>query len=371
MNVHEVSSARDLKQFIAFPAALYAGNPNFVPHLTMERNEFFNRQKNPLFKFTEAALFLATDDSGRVLGRVSAHINRRHNDYWKEQTGFFGFFESRDDFAIARALMGRVEQWLRERGMKVMRGPFNFSTNDECGFLAEGFDRPPSIMMTYTQPAYLDWMTQLGLVKAKDLLAFEWDVDQNQHPEFLLKIGRRAQERTGVTIRPLDLKDFDREVARAFSVYNAAWEKNWGFIPMTEDEFKFVAKGLKPIIDPTLALVVEKDGAFIGFSIAIPDINQILRTIGGKLFPFGWYYLLTARKRVNGIRVLAMGVVEEYRSKGLDALLYGVTFENFLKRGLKKCEMSWTLEDNDAINRAMLRMDAKVTKRYRIFEKAL
>lgn len=368
--VRPVASRRDLRDFIRFPMALYRDDPCFVPHLLAERKEFFDPLKNPLFEFTEVGYFLAHNGAGEVVGRVTAHINRRHNQHWNERTGFFGFFESIEDLEVARALMTAAEQWLRQRGMAAIRGPFNFSTNEECGFLAEGFGQLPAIMMTYTRRYYLDFMDRLGYTPVKDLLAYEMD-SHGIEPEYLEKFSQRGQARTGVTIRTLDLRRFEAEVALAFQVYNDAWEENWGFVPMTDAEFRYAAKSLKLIIDPAVALLAEKDGRPVGFSLALPDINPLLRKLRGRLLPFGFVRLLLGRRRVDKVRVIVLGVVEEYRRRGIDVLLYHTTFRNGLPRGYTKCEMSWVLEENKLMRRALERMGGQQTKRYRIYQKSL
>jgi len=370
MTIQPVVSPKDMRRFIRFPLVLYRDDPLYVPHLLAERRTFFNPRKNPLFEFTDVRYFLALDGRGRVLGRVSAHVNRRHNEFWNERTGFFGFFECVQDMEPAAGLMQAAEAWLLAQGMDRARGPFNFSTNEECGFLAEGFDRPPAIMMPYTPPYYLDMMERLGYGRLKDLLALEYSYP-GQIPERLARMSRRVQEHARVTVRCMDMRRFEEEVRKAFHVYNSAWQRNWGFVPMTEAEFRYMARCLKPVIDPAVALMVEKDGRIVAFSLALPDWNVLLRKMHGRLLPFGWIHALAGRRRISNVRVLTLGVIQEYRRSGIDALLYYKTFENGLPHGYRSCEMGWMLEDNEMIIRPMERMGAAVTKRYRIFEKAL
>jgi GNAT superfamily N-acetyltransferase len=364
-----VKSSKDMKDFILFPPSLYRDDRNFCPHLYAERKKFFS-SKNPLFEFTDVAYFLARDENGKLLGRVSAHVNRRHNEYWNEKTGFFGFFECVEDVEVARRLMDAVETWHRERGMERVRGPFNFSTNEECGFLADGFDTPSVIMMPHTKRYYLDFMATLGYAKAKDMYAFYYKY-QGTIPEHLGRFSRRALERTGATVRTLDMRRFDEDVARAFTIYNSAWEKNWGFVPMTEAEFRYMAEELKPIIDPALVVIIEKDGVPVAFSLGLPDYNVLLRKTGGRLLPFGWWHLLFGRRTITHVRILTMGVIEPYRKRGLDITLYYETFRHGLPHGYRSCEMSWILEDNVLAIRAIERMGALRYKTYRIFEKKL
>ena len=366
--IHPVTNARELKEFVVFQGSLYRSDPHFVPPLVSERLKFFG-DGNPLFSFTDVEYFLARNERGEVVGRVTAHVNRRHNEFAGERAGFFGFFECVEEPEVAAALMGAVESSLRARGVDVVRGPFNFSTNEECGFLTEGFDRSPAIMMPYTHRYYLDFMTTLGYAPVKNLLAYEWAADRI--PEHLTRVSDRIRKRTGVTTRPIDMKHFERDVATAFGVYNASWEKNWGFVPMTKEEFEFAADDLKSVIDPAIVLLAEKDGSPVGFSLALPDMNVILKKMGGRLFPFGVFHYLFGKRSIHHARVLALGVLNEYRRTGIDIVLYHDTFRNGLQRGHRSCEMSWVLEDNTLMRRAIERMGGVVTKQYCIYERAL
>ncbi len=369
IHVQSVASRREMDEFIKWPMRLYRNDPFFVPPLLVERKEFFG-PKNPLFTFTEVAYFLAKGEQGRTVGRVTAHINRRHNDFAGERAGFFGFFECVEDPAVAAALMSAAEVWLRERHMSVIRGPFNFSTNEECGFLAEGFDSLPALMMPYTPRYYLDFMESLGYHRAKDLLAYNY-ASIGRIPDYLVRFADRAREKTQVTVRPLDMRRFNEEVERIFDVYNHAWEKNWGFIPMTAEEFRFTAKGLRQIIDPDLAVVAEKEGRAVGFSLGLPDFNPIFKKMNGRLFPFGLLRFLLGRRSIRRVRIITLGVIEEFRHSGVETLLIYHTFKNGLPKGYDSCEMSWVLEDNHMARRMFERVGAKPYKSYRIFEKPL
>ena len=368
--IRAIATRRELGEFIRFPLRLYRGDPLYVPHLTWERKGFFNPKKNPLFEFTDVAYFLARDEPGNVVGRVTAHVNRRHNEFWDERTGFFGFFECVEDHEVAASLMEAAEGWLRGRGMERARGPFNFSTNEECGFLAEGFDRPPAIMMPYTRPYYLEFMDRLGYRPVQDLLAFECEYGEVM-PEYVARLSRRVRERTGVVVRSLDMRDFEHEVAIAFGVYNSAWQRNWGFIPMTQAEFRYAARTLKPIIDPAIALIAEKDGQPVGFGLGLPDYNVVLKKMRGRLLPFGFLHALLGRRRIGWARLIILGVIDEYRRRGVDMLLYHGMFYNGLPKGYHGCEMGWVLADNEMMVRPIERMGGVASKRYRIFEKDL
>jgi len=355
-------------RFIRYPLALYADAPLFVPHLLSERKRFFG-PSNPLFAFTEVCYLLARDDSGRLVGRTSAHVNRRHNQYWDDRTGFFGFFECERDAGVARALLAGAEDWLRARGMDAVRGPLNFSTNEECGFLAEGFDRPPSFMMPYTKPYYPDLMAECGYRGAMDLVAYEYD-RQGAIPERVARYADRAA-RAGAVVRPVDMRRFEADVRAAFTVYNDAWARNWGFVPMSEPQFAHMARELKSIVEPSFALIAEVDGRPVGFLLALPDYNTVLKRMNGRLWPLGIFRFLLARRRMHRVRVLTMGVVPELRRRGIEMALIYQMFRNGYERGYDEGEFSWVLEDNVLMRRVLERFGARATKTYRIFEKAL
>jgi len=367
--VTPASSGRDMSAFIRFPIRHYGQDPLFVPHLLYERKKFFS-PSNPIFQFTEVVYFLARDEKDNVLGRVTAHINERHNRHSGEKTGFFGFFECIEDQAAASALMTAAEETLRARGMKTIRGPFNFSTNEECGFLVQGFDRPPSLMMPYTKTYYPDLMSRLGYHKAKDLLAYEYE-HQGSIPDYLVTLSRRIRKRKQIVIRPIRMDRFVEDVETIFRIYNAAWSRNWGFVPVTEGEFRATARDLRPIVDPSIVLIAEKEGLPVAFSVTLPDYNVLLKKMKGRLFPFGFLHLLFCRKSITRVRTLLLGVVAEYRLSGIDVLLIHDTFEKGLPKGYRAGEMSWILEDNVLMRRAIERMGAAVGKVYRIYEKAL
>jgi len=367
--VAEVTSGADMRRFIRYPLSLYAGEPFFVPHLLSERKRFFH-PSNPLFEFTEARYLLARDDAGGLVGRATAHVNRRHNEFWGDRVGFFGFFECARDPAVARALLGAVEEWLRARGMEAVRGPLSFSTNEECGFLVDGFDRLPAFMMPYTKPYYPDLMAECGYVKARDLLAYEYKRD-GAIPERVARHAHRAAQRAGAVVRPIDVHNFEADVRAAFGVYNEAWAENWGFVPMTEAQFAHMARELKSIVEPSLALVAEVAGRPVGFSLALPDYNPLMKKMNGRLLPFGIFRFLLGRRRIHRVRVLTMGVVREHRRRGIEMALIYHTFKNGYERGYDEGEFSWVLEDNVLMKRALERFGAAATKTYRIFEKAL
>ncbi|MFO7957203.1 MAG: N-acetyltransferase [Candidatus Brocadiia bacterium] len=371
MGVHiaEAASRADLKRFIKFPWKLYADDPHYVRRLYAERKEFFG-PGNPIFEFTRVRFLLARDDDGRMLGRMTAHINERHNEFHDERTGFFGFFECVDDNDVAAALMEEAERWLASEGMDRVRGPLNFSTNQELGFLIEGFDTPPAVMMPHTKPRYPEMMESLGYRKAKDLVAYRYEYE-GEIPAYIERFSRTASRRTSATIRTIDRRNFEEDVARAFRVYNNAWARNWGFVPMTEAQFRFTARNLKPIVDTELALLAEIDGEPIGFFLALPDVNVVFKKMKGRLFPFGIFHFLFGRRRIDRVRVITLGIVEEHRRAGIDVMLSHRAFQNGARRGYRWGEFSWILEDNQLLRRALDRMGAQPYKTYRVYEKSL
>lgn len=371
VNIEELSGAGDLKEFIRFPWKVYRGNPNWVPPLRSEVKFLLNEKENPFFRHAEAACFLARKN-GKAVGRIAAIIDRNHIAFHKEQAGFFGFFECLPDCEIARELLGTASDWLKERSVEIMRGPMNPSTNDECGFLLEGFDSPPMIMMSYTPEYYPDYMERCGLTKSKDLYAYTASIRDVTAGGRLEKLASSVKARIpGLTVRPADLKEFPREVEAVKVIYNSAWSKNWGFVPMTDAETGSMAKKLKPLIVPELMIMAEVNGKPAAFLVAVPDYNQVLRKINGSLGPVGMAKFLWYSRKINDIRVMAMGVTKEYRRKGIEGLLYLESFKAALKKGYRRAEMSWILEDNVLVQHGCALMGGKLYKKYRIYEKRI
>ncbi len=363
---------KEIGEFIKFEWQIYSDDAHWVPHLLMERKEFLDPHKNPFFDHADVAYFMAYRN-GQAVGRIAGIVNELHNKFHQDQTGFFGLFECRNDPDAAAALIGEAEKFVRQRGMTVLRGPVNFSTNDECGLLVEGFDRPPMIMMTYNPTYYIALFEQNGLVKCKDLIAYRLETPPSI-PERLQRAVDLILKRNSFTVRTFNMKDFTNEVQRVKKIYNAAWEKNWGFIPMTDAEFDHMGKQMKQILDPDFLFIAEHRGEPIGFSLAIPNINEALIKIrDGRLLPFGLFKLLwnTRKGKIRTVRVITLGVVPQHRHSGLDTVFYHKTFEMGIRKGVQWGELSWILEDNAAMNRPLERMGATVYKRYRIYEKAV
>jgi len=355
-------------QFIKLPFKIYKNDPNWVPHLISERKEFFDKAKNPFYRAAKTRLFLARKNS-QYIGRIATCINYNHNEYHQEKTGFFGFFDVIEEYEVAKVLFKVALITIKAEGMDQMIGPLNFSTNHEIGMLTEGYDSPPAIMMTYNKPYYNDFAEQFGLRKAKDLLAFRIFHTAEFDPR-ILRICEKIKTRDNIRLRTLDIKDFDNEVERINDVYNKAWSKNWGFVPMSKDEFRYAARDMKQIVDPDMVFIAEANGQPVGFSLSLPNINQALIHTNGRLFPAGLAKLLwhtKVKNKIDSIRIITMGIVPEYQKRGIDTLFYVETFKISTGKGYKWGEMSWILEDNFAMVRASEQMDAKVYKKYRIY----
>lgn len=356
-----------LKDFVEFPYSLYAGDHYWVPPLRIAVKELLDRKKHPFYANAEAEFFLARRE-GRVVGRIAAILDRNHNKFHEENAGFFGFFESIDDAAVAKALLERARQWVFAKGAQFLRGPVNPSTNYECGMLIDGFDSSPMVMMTYNPRYYSGLMEKAGLAKVKDLFAYV-NTSAATQVDRIARVADRKLAKSGVTVRSINMKDFDGEVARIWDVYNAAWERNWGFVPMTREEFFLMGKEMKQILKPELVLIGEKQGKAIGFALALPDVNVALKPARGSLFPTGLLKILYYQRLIKSLRVLALGVVEEYRTSGVAPAFYATLVRTARNLGYDgNCEMSWILENNVLMNRSLEEMGAKHYKTYRIYE---
>jgi GNAT superfamily N-acetyltransferase len=366
VRIRPVTTRGQLRTFIRLPWKIYRDDPYWVPPLVRQMKETFDPRKNPFYEHADVQLFLA-ERGDRTVGRIAAVVNQAHNQFHEEKTGFFGFFECVNDKEVTQELLDAARTWLRERGMETLRGPANFSSNDEWGLLVEGFDSSPVLMMTYNPPYYPELMEGCGLAKAKDLYAYRMRIEEGL-PDRLRRMAAKIEGKEGLTIRPIDMKDFDNELKRIKAIYNNAWSKNWGFVPMTDAEFDHLAKTLKPLVVPELVLFAEIDSQPAGFSLTLPDYNQALKRINGRLFPFGLFKLLWHSRKIDHPRILVMGVVHEYQRRGIDAVFYVRTWDEGKKRGYTWGEMSWILEDNEMMKRAMEMMGGHIYKTYRIYE---
>ncbi len=373
IQVEPARSRADLSAFVEFPWSVYRGDPHWVPPLRADVKKMLDPAHHPFHQHAQVQCFLARRGArsggrpaGQVVGRIAAIVNRAHNEFHGEKTGFFGFFETLPDPTVPPFLFQAAAGWLKEQGMERMRGPASFSSNEEWSLLVDGFDRSPMVMMTYNPPAYASYLEDFGFRKAKDLVAYY--LDNQTIPERLLRAADRLERESGVVIRTLNMKRFAEEVGRVREVYNSAWERNWGFVPMTEAEIEHMAKELKPAVDPDIFLFAEKDGRPVGFAMALPDLNRALQKANGRLFPFGLIKILIEAKKIHELRVLALGLVPEYRRKGIDALMYLRLFQNGVRRGYTAGEFSWILEDNQAMRRPMENLGARVYKTYRVYD---
>jgi len=363
------NTAGDRRRFINLEWDIYRDNPCWVPPLKLDRHTILNPEKHPYHDHATSQLFLAEED-GEPIGRIAAHVNHAHNEFWNESVGFFGFFECINDQAIADALFEAASEFLRHHRCTHIRGPFNWSTNEECGLLIDTFDEPPVIMMPYNHPYYLDLLEQTGLEKSKDLLAYQIK-DAEMIPDRLARGVEILKKRYEFSLRPLNMKRFWDDVELIKDLYNSAWSANWGAVPMSDAEIEHLAKELKLIVDPDLCYIAESDGEVVGFSVTLPDANRALAPANGRLFPLGLFRILWNMRKIDYVRVLLLGVVDEYRNHGIDTAMYYETFKRGMAKGYYSGEMSWILEDNHSMRNALEKMGAYPHKTYRIYEQQL
>jgi hypothetical protein len=365
-----VTTRSEMRQFIRLPWKIYRRDPCWVPPLIADVKESLDKSRYPFFKHSSADFFLARS-GGRVLGRIAAILNNNHNSFHGERTAFFGFFESVDDTAVAGALLDRAAQWALERGMTELRGPVSYTTNEITGTLVEGFDSPPCVMMAHNPEYYGRLIEAAGFSKAMDLYAWDRKDTHELNPR-IVHVAEKALKRSGVRVRSLDMRNFAGEVEVIRKIYNDAWSTNWGFVPMTEDEFRHTAKSMKAIVDPRIVLIAEKGTEPVAFALTLPDINQALGKINGRLFPFGLPLLLYYSRRIRRVRTLALGIVKKAQNwSGLGAALYLESFRRCVDAGYREGEFSWMLEINHWINRSMELLDARIYKRYRLYQRPL
>lgn len=371
--ISRVETEAQKKEFILFQYQVYKNDPHFVPPLLMDREMAFNPKKNPWFDHGKTDLFLARRN-GKIVGRVAAIEDPRYNEFHTTKIGWFGMFECIDDVAVARALLATAEGWVKARGLTEMLGPANFSSNSEWSFLVDGFDRDAVLMMTYNPKYYPALMEACGYTKAKDLFAFWLDMEEAP-PERVARIAEKVRAREGIVVRKANMKDWDNEVKKIKDVYNAAWEKNWGFVPMTDREFDHLARDLKMILIPELTLIAEVKGEAVAFCITLPDANQAIKQANGRLttfgLPIGLAKMLLKLKKIKTGRLAIMGIKTGFRKRGLDSVLFLDTFLATRKLGWRGGEISWTLEDNSLVNRAIEAFGGKKYKTYRVYGKTL
>jgi GNAT superfamily N-acetyltransferase len=375
VTIRPVRSRRELKGFVKVPFHLHRAHPQWVAPLVFERMAFLNREKNPWFQHGEAEFFVAERD-GEPVGRISAHVDHRWDEYQGGSDAMFGFFETTDDPEVTKALLDAAAAWARAQGRERILGPMDFTTNDEIGILIDGFERRPMILEPWHPPYYQGLVEGEGFDKAMDVLMWELQFgDLKEGEQFDPSIhaaAKKALEDEGITIRNMRKRDMAAEVRRFMDVYNEAWGSNWGFVPITDAEVEFQAKNLKQVLDEDWAFIAEKDGEVLGAALTLPDINQVMAKLNGRLLPFGWAKFLLGKRKIDQLRVFALGVTHAYRHSGVAAGLYLRHLEEAAKPGaIEGGEMGWILETNKAMNRAMEGMGGKVVKRYRLYERAL
>ena len=369
VSIEPVRTRKERSAFVALPYRLHANEPNWCPPLRRDVARMLSAKTNPFFEHGEVELFLARCD-GRIVGRVAAIENRAHNDFHADRVGFFGFFDCVDDAGVARALLDAAGEWLQGRGLEAMRGPCSLSTNDECGVLVQGFETTPTLLTPHTPEYYPALIEGAGLAKAKDLylhLRRRTDV----LPERLMRAAEVVARRKKVKLRPFRMDDFDGEIELIKKLYTGAWERNWGFVPMTDAELDHMAVELKPILEPSLICFAEADGEPCGFAVALLDFNQVLiKNRGGRFLP-GIARVLLGRKSIDRVRILLLGLLPEFRGSGIDALLYQWVWTHAGYLGVDWGEAGWILEDNAAMNNALARMGFDHYRTLRLFERAL
>lgn len=356
--------------FIRLPWRLYRGAAEWVPPLLSERRRHLDRSRNPFFDHAEAEYYLAWR-GGEPVGRITAHVDHRLHEFQHNRWGLFGFYESVRDPAVAAALLGSAEAWLRERGCDRLIGPFDFSTNHECGLLIEGHERKPQILENWHHPYYRPLLEEQGMTKAMDL--YKWEIiweDRNKVLPVISELAERLEPEHAIRLRQMRKRDLKREVRLFMEVYNEAWSHNWGFVPLTDRELDHMAKELKPVLDEDFATVAETaDGDVAGVCLSLPDFNQVLAGINGRLLPLGWVKALREQRRIREIRVFALGVKPAYQHTGTAAALYRDVWDAVARRGIVRAETGWILETNEPMNRATEALAGRIVKRYRIYER--
>jgi GNAT superfamily N-acetyltransferase len=370
VQIRTVRGARSLKRFVDLPYRLHAGTP-WVPPLKLERMAFLSRKLNPYFKHGEAEYFLAWRD-GRVVGRISAQVDHAFNEFHESRWGMFGFLELEDDLEAMKALLAAAEEWLRARGCERMVGPMDFSMNEESGVLIEGHELEPLIRQPWQPPYYQRLCEEAGLEKAMDLYSWFLDIsDREDMLPILFELDERARSEHGVTIRRMSRWHLRQEMDRFAEIYNAAWADNWGFVPYSKEDLDTYTMDMHLAFTRDWFMVAEKDGETIAVAITLPDLNQVLKKMKGRLLPFGWLYFLNRNRICDQVRVGFLGVKPEYQHTGVAASLYVEHFDTAARSRQKHGEAGWILETNEAMNRGLEAMSAEIVKKYRVYELSL
>ena len=370
MNISPVRTKKELSAFINLPYTFYKDDPNWVAPLRSEARGQFDPVKNPLLDHCEYGLSLLWENN-KPIGRIAAFIDTLAVDYWQEKIGLFGYYECPDDPAASKMLLEAASHWLRQKGMTAMRGPWSF-VSQEWGSVLEGFSPAPVVMSPYNPPFYNQLYEAFGLSKVKDLLVYYVDVREGyQIPERILTLTDKVASRYGVRVRQLDVKNFDRDVQTVIALSNESLAVNWGYSPVTDAEVKAMARDMKPILHPKAVVFAEdSQGKPIGFAIAIPDINQLIKGLNGRMLPIGIFRLLFGLSRLTQYRMFALGVIPEYHGKGVDSLIYRALYESCYSPSVRM-EINYVLEDNYPMNNAILKLGAKPLRKYRVYEKKI
>lgn len=370
MQIKAVQSRNDLNTFVKLPYQIYSRDPMWVEPLRSEVRGQFDPVKNPLLDHCEYQLFILMDGK-RAVGRIAAFIDLLAVDYWKEKIGLFAYYECPDNKKAAQALLTGAAEWLRNKGMTSMRGPWSF-VSQEWGAVLEGFEPPPVVMSPYNPPFYNDQYTDFGLKKVKDLLVYYIDAGEDyQIPERILTLTDKVAGRYGVHCRQMDTRNFDRDVETFIELSNSSLALNWGYSPVTEEEVRAMARDMKPILHPHAVIFAEdSQGKAIGFAIALPDVNKLIKGLNGRLLPFGWLKILTGLPRLKQYRMFALGVIPEYHGKGIDSLIYRALYESCYSADLRM-EINYVLENNGPMNNAIIKLGAKPLRKYRVYEKKI
>ena len=374
-SVRQVEGSRDLDAFLKATRLIFRDDPNWIEPLYLERKEHLDPKKNPYFKSSEVAYWIA-EQKGRVIGRISAQVNRVHLERYRDATGHFGFLDAIDNQEVFAALFAAAEGWLRSKGLKRIVGPFSLSINDQSGLLVDGFEDPPVMMMGHAWPYYADRIEACGYLKVKDLIAYNYSKEL-EVPPVVQKLLTRAERSGRIAFRPLDLTRYDEEFRTILDIFNDAWSDNWGFLPFSSEEVSYLTKAMKPLIDKNLVIIGEADGTAAAMVVILPNFYEAIFDLGGRVFPFGWLKLLW-RLKVKGVttgRMPLMGVRRKFQSTSLGAALaFGVIREarkNAKAKGIVAAELSWVLEDNQAVRHVIETMGAIPYKTYRLYQKDL
>ena len=372
LEVRPVVGRRDLREFVELPFRLHSTSPVWVPPLRLERRIFLSRRLNPFFTHGDAQLFLAVRD-GRTVGRISAHYDRAFNDFHDNRWGMFGFLELEDDPDVLPALLQAAERWLRGQGRDRMAGPMDFTMNDESGVQVEGFDREPMIKQPWHPPYYAQRCEEAGLAKAVDLLMWELHIsDRSKILPVIFKLAEEVEPRHGIRLRKMSRRSLRRDMDRFAEVYNSAWSENWGFVPYSKADLDGYTQELQLVFDPHWFMVAETaEGETVAVAITVPDINQVLRKMNGRLLPLGWWHFLRRRRIIDRVRVGFLGVKPEFQHTGVAAAMYVEHFDMATATPQKWGEMGWILETNRNMNRAMEAMGGRVVRRFRVYERTI